>query len=980
MSKTTTAASGFEARLVRILDRYLAALQEGAVLDKSALLAEHPDLAEDLEACLASLEFIRHAAVRPLAPEAGEEHARLGPIADPDLGILGDFRILREVGRGGMGVVYEAEQISLGRRVALKVLPFAAALDQRQLQRFKVEAHAAAQLHHTHIVPVFTVGVERGVHFYAMQFIAGRTLAEVIRELRHLDGAREARAQPAADDPASPLTAGSSNRTRSFFRAVAELGIQAAEALEYAHSLSVIHRDIKPANLLIDARGSLWVTDFGLAQFHAEPGLTITGDLVGTLRYMSPEQALGRRGIIDYRTDIYALGATLYELLTLTPAFPGDDRQQLLRQIADEEPIAPRRHNPTIPRELETIVLKAMAKEPESRYATAQNLAEDLRRFLESKPIKARRPSLAERAAKWARRHMALVTAALVVLMIAVASLATSTVLIARARSDAQRQRDEARRAVDAMYTQVAEKWLAQQPKLEAIQRDFLIKALGYYQQFSRQQSSEPHLRQETAQAYYRVGQIQSKLGRHAEAEKAYHEALNMQEELMRRFPSASECRRDAAASHAGLGFLLRTTGRSEEAIRFLHQAIDLQTKVVDDFPGDPGHRSLLARHLLSLSQVLLVESQFDDAERAARSGLEICRALNTEFPGQTENRRVLAQSLDTLGGILSDRGRPAEGVQLGREAVDVLQKLAAESPPGPNDRLWLAVVYGNLGNRLDKINQRPDALDTLQRSATLMKKLVADFPSHPMFRHLLTLYQTNLGETLRFSGQTQKALEVAKEARTAGEALAAEHPDAVEYREQLGRIENMLGQLWAAAGRFVEAEESFAKALVVFEKLAAKDANRWEYLERLGATYSDWVDLLTTRPTRERQADAPGRAIRLAEKAVARLPRNRDAWRALGRARYSLRDWKGAKNALDQARALDNADDCDLWLLLALAHGRLGERDQARGWYAKAAAWIKEHHESVWSRDELRLAAAALLCPSDRPTTAGEEVPTSKD
>jgi serine/threonine protein kinase len=174
---------------------------------------------------------------------------------------------------------------------------------------------------------------------------------------------------------------------------VAELGIQAAEALEYAHSLGVIHRDIKPANLLIDARGNLWVTDFGLAQFHSDPGLTITGDLVGTLRYMSPEQARGHRGIIDHRTDIYSLGVTLYELLTLRPTFPGDDRQQLLRQIADEEPIAPRRLNASIPRELETIVLKAMSKEPESRYATAQELADDLRRFVENKPIKPAGPS-----------------------------------------------------------------------------------------------------------------------------------------------------------------------------------------------------------------------------------------------------------------------------------------------------------------------------------------------------------------------------------------------------------------------------------------------------------------------------------------------------------------------------------------------------------------------------------------------------------
>ncbi len=369
----------------------------------------------------------------------------LGPEPGAETGVLGDFRILGEIGRGGMGVVYEAEQISLGRRVALKVLPFAAALDPRQLQRFKVEAQAAAQLHHTHIVPIFSVGVERGVHYYAMQFIEGRTLAEVIRELRRLQGlAPNQEGSPAADrHPAGPaevpapgrsdapesptqeapapivanraeavesgprpeiLSSGSSIRSRAFFQAAARLGIQAAEALEYAHSLGVVHRDIKPANLLLDARGQLWVTDFGLAQVQAEGGLnlTLTGDVLGTLRYMSPEQALGRRTLVNHRTDLYSLGVTLYELLTLHPAIEGTDRQEILRRIAFEETPGLRRHNPEVPRELETIVLKAIAKEPEGRYTTAQELADDLKRFLEHKPILARRPSLVERAAKWA--------------------------------------------------------------------------------------------------------------------------------------------------------------------------------------------------------------------------------------------------------------------------------------------------------------------------------------------------------------------------------------------------------------------------------------------------------------------------------------------------------------------------------------------------------------------------------------------------
>jgi WD40 repeat protein/serine/threonine protein kinase len=384
-------------------------------------------------------------------------------------GRLGDFRLLREVGRGGMGVVYEAEQISLGRRVAVKVLPLAAALDPRQLRRFQLEAQAAAFLHHAHIVPVHAVGCERGVHYYAMQFIDGRTLAEVIGELRRAAGLDSRPVDPAPVDRlafrlADELTSGHlattasvpgsgsdrssspedsrpapgdpadstqrpgsaaedttepgagplcSNRNRAYFRGIAALGRQAAEALEYAHQQGVVHRDIKPANLMLDGRGHLWITDFGLARFGDDAGLTMTGDVLGTLRYMSPEQARARRAVIDQRTDVYSLGVTLYEVLTLCPAFDGRDRGELLRRIAEEEPRPMRRLNPAVPRDLETIVRKAMEKDPAGRYATAGELAADLCRFLESRPITARRTSAAERARRWCQRNP--VVAALVV-------------------------------------------------------------------------------------------------------------------------------------------------------------------------------------------------------------------------------------------------------------------------------------------------------------------------------------------------------------------------------------------------------------------------------------------------------------------------------------------------------------------------------------------------------------------------------------
>jgi tetratricopeptide (TPR) repeat protein len=286
-------------------------------------------------------------------------------------------------------------------------------------------------------VPVYYVGCERGIHFYAMQFIDGQTLADLIRELRRPAGQASAPEErttahtpaeeivdPKADtEPAarqSTLKTQSAARSREFFRRAAGWGVQAAEALDHAHQAAIVHRDIKPGNLLLDGRGQLWVADFGLAHVRqGEAGLTLTGDLVGTLRYMSPEQALAKRVPIDHRTDVYSLGATLYELLTLRPALTGKDRQELLRQIAFEEPTPPRRLNKAIPPELEIIVLKAMEKNPAERYATAQEMADDLRRFLEDKPIRARWPSWRQVAARWARRHRPLVWATSTVFFLA---------------------------------------------------------------------------------------------------------------------------------------------------------------------------------------------------------------------------------------------------------------------------------------------------------------------------------------------------------------------------------------------------------------------------------------------------------------------------------------------------------------------------------------------------------------------------------
>jgi serine/threonine protein kinase/WD40 repeat protein/tetratricopeptide (TPR) repeat protein len=394
-----------------LVDGLIARWQAGEVLDWAAVEQEHPEHAGRLRSLAQALE-----ALGDLSRAVESARPRVAPTPEEDLvpGVLGDFRILRELGRGGMGVVYEAEQVSLNRPVALKVLPLAATMDPRQLERFRHEARAAALLHHPHVVPVYGVGCERGVHYYAMQLIDGCSLADVIDTVRGTSEAGGPRAAGGGEVETRPLAVRATvpiHRGRVSFRRVAELVAQAADALEYAHAMGVVHRDVKPANLLLDPAGNVWVTDFGLARLGAGPGLTISGDLLGTLRYMSPEQALARHGLVDHRTDVYSLGATLYELLTLRPAVDGASKQEVLHRLAFEEPVPPRKIDPSIPVELETVTLKALARNPQERYTSAQELADDLRRHLQDRPILARPLGRLQRLRKWSHRHRPLVVA-----------------------------------------------------------------------------------------------------------------------------------------------------------------------------------------------------------------------------------------------------------------------------------------------------------------------------------------------------------------------------------------------------------------------------------------------------------------------------------------------------------------------------------------------------------------------------------------
>jgi eukaryotic-like serine/threonine-protein kinase len=806
-SQSTPSIEG-ESVLENLIEECTNRIQAGEAIDVDELARHHPEHAERLRRLLPSLAMmaeVGRTSIRPL--HAGSrttvdlEPPQSGPFE------LGDFHVHQVIGRGGMGIVYEAIQVSLNRRVALKILPFAAALDPHHLRRFQTEAQAAAQLHHTNIVPVFAVGCERGVHFYAMQFIEGRTVAALIHDRREMSEAVSGPCRPASD--------------REYVRSVARLGIQAAEALDHAHRQGIIHRDIKPANLLVDLHGNLWITDFGLARFLNETGLTLTGDLIGTLRYMSPEQALGKRLILDHRTDIYSIGSTLYELLTLHPVVDGRDRQEVLRRIAQDEPTPPRRIDRAIPRDLETIFLKSLAREPEDRYATAQELADDLRRFLEHRPIKARRQNLLERAFKWARRHQMATAAMVVALAVCIVALGAVVGVQLRANRDlrnaflatqeALSQSEQSRKEAAAVSAFLVEALRSPDPRQDGqnvkvadvldraseqlekgfsgspVTRGVLLQALGdTYSGLGlfhraeelhtrawiiREQSLGPY-HPDTLSSRDHLGNDYWRAGRHAEAAAFLEATLKLSEAVLgHEHPGTLNTRHN-------LGVAYRRDRRTSEAIATLEATIRLRESVLGfDHPD-----TLLSRNSLAVS--------YKDAGRLAET-----IALEESTLGLQE-KRLGPDHLDTLqsrhniGVAYRDAGRFSDAIALFEATLEIrLAKVGPDNPDTLFSRLDLGIAYWCVGRYSEAIEMLEEA--SKHREAR-------QGPGHAETLQC----RTKLALAYRDAWRIPEALEQYERMfQTWNSRIAPHDPDSLWAPEGLAEIHESLGD-WAEAER----------------------------------------------------------------------------------------------------------------------------------------------------------------------------------
>ena len=844
---------------------------------------EHPTLAEYAEAYPVWAERIRELFPTMLLLEGvkldssgtPEYHESLSPWSEEGLERLGDFRILREIGRGGMGVVYEAIQESLDRHVALKVLPASYSSSPRILRRFQREAQAAARLHHMNIVSVFGVGQHEGRHFYVMEYIEGcsldRVLAELARACNHgersgrsdsaehrpgyqltedLPGAEVARSllsgrldratlapgassvgsessdaasgEPSAGPPSRGAGPAPASRAEAapprdlprpngklplgpaYWRSVARLGAQAAAALQYAHKQGTLHRDIKPGNLMLDERRNVWITDFGLAKFGDQEDITHPGDVVGTLRYMAPEQLEGKT---DARSDIYSLGLTLYELLTLRPAFDAASRHRLIHQVSQYEPPRPRATAPGIPRDLETIVMKAMARGPDHRYATAGELADDLIRFLEDRPIRARRASKLEHAWRWCRRNPAVAGLGATALLLLIALVAAGSIgyarrtqalaresqLRAEAQEEGRRAEANSQLAAEA-FDEVFSKLSGASPSrmvgeanndlwysvpVAVSQRDaaVLTSLLEFYDRFAQQNRDSRRWEYETALAFRRVGDIHQLLGRTKAAEDAYRRAAERFTRLYETGADPAKYVVGLAGVHNELGRLAQDRDDFNAALRETHRALDLLSEGGNLATAAPSVRFELARTYQQLGFLELMRhfgpdapadrnaSSVSDGRALTEQALALLKQLAAEEPANGEYRLLMARCYGHLWGANRFSGDDRRDDHA-EAAIRLLEQLVDDFPNNPQYQLELALIYAITSHisRAGEESQKPAAMGRVERGVALAEKLVRSYPDVPNYRAVLAMCRLgvagHLWEEQRYDDAASEALQ----------------------------------------------------------------------------------------------------------------------------------------------------------------------------------------------------------------------------
>ena len=925
--------------LAIVAEEFTACLRVGKTPSVAAFVDRYPEYADEIEELLASISLMEQLS---RSESDFREQANVASKSAPSLERLGDFDIVREIGRGGMGVVFEAVDRSLNRRVALKVLNDSTLTTQKHIDRFRRESQLAARLHHTNIVSVFGVGEDNGKHFFAMQFVEGVSLQEILDGLRRrlieetdsaadydpasaievaaalragryaearrihsdvgayssqamesvairssarsangssfeqtfersdaMSGSVEADAleRPRVDTSHSTAaevcahtTTGPEGFDRAYWRSVARIGVQIADAIHYAHVNGILHRDIKPANLMFDADGTVWVADFGLAKLGESHDLTKTGDVVGTLKYMAPEQL---DGLADVRTDIYSLGLTLYELLTLRPVCDGETYKELFAQKQNSSHLAPRKIDPAIPRDLEKIVQKTLASESDKRYASARELADDLQRFLDDRPVHARRVTFAEQVWRWCRRNRVL--ASLTATAAGLLLVLTLVMGMAYVREKQQNERMETVLNVvlggfDDLFGSYLQNDSATTAALSDASGDgslapamltrdtakVLEKLLVVYDRLAEttETSTSSDLAVESAKARHRVGDLYQRLGQFEKAATAYEDAARLFTQLSCRDPARHI---DVARTHQAIGAIHEQTQNTEAAeteyqlaLESLAQAPAIASAIFETarthyllgkrpsleggrpdegMPGPPG-----AMHHRGRGPQMgwLATSNRERAEHLERA-TELL--LADENADKAEYQLLLTICLRELAHV--DMRGEGSGEASSKGYLELLTELADRFPDVPRYQFELWETHRKLGADFHGSDSET-CLNHLLMAQQLGERLVAEQRDVAPYRINLAHTYAFLGVEYGHRGDVRRAEQFTKLAMETHRSVVVDFPGLAPLSNRLSRNDAVrLGEWLLAIRRYEELVELLQPlADQVDEELAASGSS----------------------------------------------------------------------------------------------------------------------------------------------------------
>jgi serine/threonine protein kinase/tetratricopeptide (TPR) repeat protein len=805
---------------------------------------------------------------------------------------LGDYEILQEIARGGMGVVYKARQKKANRIVALKMILSGQLAGPEEVNRFYTEAEAAANLDHPNIVPVYDVGEVNGQHYFSMGYVDGPSLKQRVQQ-----------------GPLPP-------------REAAQLVKTIAEAVHYAHQKGVLHRDLKPANVLLqtamsDERSGMRdegssasksiishpssfiprISDFGLAKrLDEESGQTHTGQVMGTPSYMPPEQAAGKIAELGPAADVYSLGAILYELLTGRPPFQAASALEILAQVLKQDPIAPLSLNARIPRDVETITLKCLEKEPAKRYGSARELADDLGRYLDGEPIVARPVSAVERVWRWSRRHPAAAgaIAAVVVGLLSVSALSVAlwntnanlrranraeaaatheaTTKQKEAEDAAQVAREQSQLALKSLEYVIfdVQRGLTNVPGAGAVKRKLIQDALARLEQISDQYAARSAIDRNTKVALDELGDLFLRIGSDPNspsprsrgegrsegdsaagpltaARKVYAQAMDIAKRLAAADPLSAQAQFDLSISYERLGDVQRRSGQVTEALVSYQKKLEISQKLAAAYPSDDTNPTLkpevreaqlnLSFSYERLGDVQLQGGQATEALRSYEKALGIRQKLAAADPSDAGAQRDLSVSYNRLGDVQLQSGQVTDALRSYEKCLEISQKLAAADPTDAQAQRDLSVSYMKLGDVQLQSGQVTDALRSYEKCLEISQKLAADPTDAQAQRDLSVLYN-KLGDVQLQSGQVTEALRSYEKDLEISEKLAALDPTDAQAQSDRSASYLRLGDVQLLSGQVTKALEWFQKALEISAKLAAADPTNAQAQRNLCISY----------------------------------------------------------------------------------------------------------------------------------------------